>query len=121
MMVKLYINCRKIIHLWPRLVELGQATPEEASVHPQKNVLYRALGHEDGTQPDVYIHPITSEHTLLLCSDGLWGMVSDEAIIQVISSSASLTDQVNKLVEIANINGGEDNISVVLVELTSPR
>jgi serine/threonine protein phosphatase PrpC len=97
-----------------RLVELGQATPEEASVHPQKNVLYRALGQEDGMVPDVYTHILLPQHSLLICSDGLWGMISDEAIIEVLSSPSSLTDKVNKLVEIANINGGEDNISVIL-------
>jgi serine/threonine protein phosphatase PrpC len=105
-----------------RLVELGQITEEEAAVHPQRNVLYRAVGQLDPFSPDINTFPFPEEGSLLLCSDGLWGVISEEQILDIVCSLADLPDICRRLVQAANDNGGPDNISVVMVKnLTKDR
>ncbi|NPV86007.1 MAG: serine/threonine-protein phosphatase [Anaerolineae bacterium] len=98
-----------------RLVELGQITEEEAAVHPQRNVLYRALGQLEPIKPDINTHVFPDNGYLLLCSDGLWGVVPQEEIVEVVLSAGNLSRACSRLVEAANRAGGPDNISVVLV------
>lgn len=100
-----------------RLIELGQITPEEALVHPQRNVLYRALGQGEPFDPDVSTTQIPHGCSLLLCSDGLWGVVPQEEIIKEINSAQSPFTACQKLVDMANAAGGPDNISAVLIHL----
>ena len=98
-----------------RLEELGQITSSEAAVHPQRNVLYRALGQGEPFEPDVTTYPLPHNGYVLLCSDGLWGVVSEEIMIDIIRSTTNLQQATHKLVEAANDAGGPDNISVILV------
>ncbi len=98
-----------------RLCELGQITLEEAAIHPQRNVLYRAVGQGANLEIDVATHPAPSDATLLLCSDGLWGVVSDQQMHDIIINAQNLQHACNELVVAANQAGGPDNISVVLV------
>ena len=98
-----------------RLVELGQATAEEAQVHPQRNVLYRAIGQTDSLEVETYLQPVPAEGFLLLCSDGLWGMVPDDEMTKILNSAESPQHAANALIDAANANGGDDNISVVIV------
>ena len=98
-----------------RLEELGQLTAEEAAVHPQRNVLYRALGQAEPFDPDIFTVPAPRNGYLLLCSDGLWGVVPEEELFEVVISSPSPTYACHRLVQAANAAGGPDNISVVLV------
>ena len=98
-----------------RLIELGQITEEEAINHPQRNVLYRALGQGEPFEPDVSTYPILPGGYLLICSDGLWGVVPDEAIVQITLNAPSPQDACQQLVDAANKGGGPDNISVILV------
>lgn len=100
-----------------RLVELGQATAEEALTHPQRNVLYRAVGQTDALDVDTYIHNLPDDGFLMMCSDGLWGMVRDDEITRILSTATSPDDAAAKLVSTANANGGDDNISVLLIGL----
>jgi len=100
-----------------RLVELGQATAEEALTHPQRNVLYRAVGQTDTLEVDTYIHNLPDDGYLMMCSDGLWGMVRDDEITRILSTATSPDDAIAKLVSTANANGGDDNISVLLIGL----
>lgn len=100
-----------------RLVELGQATAEEALTHPQRNVLYRAVGQTDALEVDTYIHNLPDDGFLMMCSDGLWGMVRDDEITRILSTATSPDDAAAKLVDTANANGGDDNISVLLIGL----
>jgi serine/threonine protein phosphatase PrpC len=100
-----------------RLEELGQITPEEAASHPQRNVLYRALGQGEPFDPDIITAPIPHGGYLLLCSDGLWGVVEQETILSVISGSASPHQACLKLVEAANSAGGPDNISAIITRM----
>lgn len=98
-----------------RLQELGQINEKEASVHPQRNVLYRALGQSEPFRPD--ISTLTTPHPgyLLLCSDGLWGSVPDDEINRIVQSEISPSLACHRLIEAANEAGGPDNITVVLV------
>jgi len=100
-----------------RLVEVGQLTEAEAAVHPQRNVLYRAVGQPDTLDVDVTTLPLEPGDQLLLCSDGLWNMVGEAEIQSVVASCGDAQTACEKLVEAANAAGGEDNITVVLVRM----
>lgn len=100
------------------MVELGQMTSEEAAHHPQRNVLYRAVGQSGPLEVDTFFCRIPPESVLLLCSDGLWEMVSKEEIARVVTTSPSLQEACEILVEKANQAGGKDNISVILAAPT---
>ena len=100
-----------------RLEELGQITPEEASSHPQRHVLYRALGLGEPVDPDVFTAPSPHPGYLLICSDGLWGVIPETDIFRIISTSPNLHKACLGLIEAANAAGGPDNISVILVRM----
>jgi serine/threonine protein phosphatase PrpC len=100
-----------------RLVELGQITQEEAAVHPQRNVLYRALGQGEPFEPDMSSTNLADSGYLLLCSDGLWGVVTDKEILKLVTSSSSPQEACQMLVKAANTAGGPDNITAILVHL----
>ena len=100
-----------------RLEELGQITPEEASSHPQRHVLYRALGLGEPVEPDVFTAPTPHPGYLMVCSDGLWGVVPEADIYRLISSSKNLQQACVHLVEAANAAGGPDNITAILVRM----
>lgn len=97
-----------------RLVHAGQLTPAEAAVHPQKNVLYRAVGQSSVLQVDTHVRKIRAGEYLLLCSDGLWGLVSDDQMVDLIESATSLQGACEDLVAAANGAGGSDNITAIL-------
>jgi serine/threonine protein phosphatase PrpC len=99
-----------------RLIELGELSPEEAAIHPQRHVLYRAIGQGDGLDIDTYHQPLPPGSRLLLCSDGLSGQVSEEEIELIIASAATPQEACRNLLEAANDAGGPDNITVVLIE-----
>lgn len=99
-----------------RLQELGQINEKEAMSHPQRNVLYRALGQPEPFRPDINTFQFPAPGYLMLCSDGLWTMVPDSEIFRIIASAKSLPEACNDLVAAANEAGGPDNISVVLVK-----
>ncbi|MEM7032356.1 MAG: Stp1/IreP family PP2C-type Ser/Thr phosphatase, partial [Chloroflexota bacterium] len=98
-----------------RMVEVGQITPEEALTHKNRNVLYRAIGQTSTLEVDTYLHTIPANSYLLICSDGLWNLVTDDEINHRLHSPTSLDDCVTDLVDLANEKGGDDNISVILV------
>lgn len=97
------------------LVNEGEITPEMARVHPQKNIVTRSIGMPGHLEVDVLEMPYTNE-LLLLCTDGLTNMVEDTTIEEVLTSDLSNEKKAAKLVEEANINGGFDNITVMLVD-----
>lgn len=100
-----------------RLEELGQLTAEEAAQHPQRNVLYRALGQAEPFEPDITTFPLHHPGYLFLCSDGLWGVVAEREIYRLISSSPTPEQACQKLVDAANAAGGPDNITAILVRI----
>jgi protein phosphatase len=102
-----------------KLVELGQISAEAAAVHPQRNVLYRAVGQGDQLEIDIYPLDLPNGSRLLLCSDGLWGMLSDNVIQAILASARSPQDACQELIAAANEAGGRDNITAIVVERVS--
>ncbi len=100
-----------------KLIELGHITAAEAAVHPQRNVLYRALGQGDTFEPDIATSPLPQKAHLLICSDGLWGVIAENEIIQAINSDSTLAATCDKLIDAANKAGGPDNITAIVVRL----
>ncbi len=99
-----------------KLVELGQISVEAAAVHPQRNVLYRAVGQGDQLEIDIHLLDLPAGSRLLLCSDGLWGMLSDSVIQAVLASARSPQEACQELIAAANEAGGRDNITALVVE-----
>ncbi len=99
-----------------RLEELGQISADEAATHPQRNVLYRALGQGEILEPDVYTAPFPQSGFLVLCSDGLWGLVTEREIFRMIVEAPTLHHACQELISTANAAGGPDNISVIIVQ-----
>jgi len=99
-----------------RLQDLGQIDEQEASVHPQRNVLYRALGQSEPFRPDISTFILPHPGYMLLCSDGLWGSVPDAEISRIVYSAGHPSTACSLLVKAANDAGGPDNISVILVQ-----
>lgn len=100
-----------------RLEELGQITPEEAAVHPQRNVLYRALGQGETFDAEITTTSLPHQGDLLICSDGLWGVISENEIYEIVTTTASPEIACQNLVTAANVAGGPDNITAILVRL----
>ncbi|MBN1537009.1 MAG: serine/threonine-protein phosphatase [Anaerolineales bacterium] len=100
-----------------RLIELGQLTIDEAANHPQRNVLYRALGLGEPFEPDIQTIHLVQNKYLILCSDGLWGVIPESTMTKIIHESDDPSHACQQLVDAANEAGGPDNISVILVML----
>lgn len=97
------------------LVKSGEITEEMAAVHPQKNVLTRSVGVYGTVEVDVSHHACHTNDYLLLCSDGLTNMVSEERILSIIESDQTLVAKTSQLIAEANEAGGSDNITVLLI------
>ena len=105
-------------HSWvSRLIEMGQLTEAEAAVHPRRNELYRAIGRGGVLDVDVSTYALLSGDRLLLCSDGLWGLIAESEIWRLIEQASTPEQACAQLVEAANAAGGHDNITVILVEI----
>ncbi len=105
-------------HSWVQeQVNAGILTPEEATSHPLKNVVTRALGGSPNVLPDLIEVRLEAGDSFLLCSDGLTGMMSDEEISAILASEGSAESRVRALVDLANDRGGVDNITVLLVDV----
>ena len=100
-----------------RLVESNVISPEEVRSHPRRNEIYRSLGHSPDIKVDEYTVPLQRGDRLIMCSDGLWEMVLDEDILRIIQTSRTPQEAADQLIIAANAAGGEDNISVIVVEL----
>ena len=100
------------------LVRSGKLSPEEAEAHPQRSVITRALGTESDVDVDVFSVQPQRGDLFMLCSDGLTSMLSDEAILDILERERDDVQRAaKKLVDAANDEGGEDNITVVLFEI----
>lgn len=98
------------------LVRTGQISEEDAEHHPRKNVILRALGTEQDVKIDVKTIMFEEEDYLLLCSDGLSNKVNKEDMMEVLQNNDSLEEKASVLIKLANENGGEDNITLVILE-----
>jgi serine/threonine protein phosphatase PrpC len=103
-----------------RLVEAKQIEPDEIYSHPQRNLIYRSLGagHKN-IDVDVFHLDLQAGDTLLLCSDGLWEMVRHEDLKKALSAPTSPQKICDNLIDMANANGGEDNITAVVVHVST--
>jgi protein phosphatase len=99
------------------LVRKGELSKAEARLHPDKNIITRALGIQEETEMDLFPFHVEPGSRYLLCSDGLSNMVEDTELCQVIQQDRQLYDIGNELIQRANEHGGLDNIAVVLVEI----
>jgi protein phosphatase len=99
-----------------RLIETGQLTSDEATTHPHKNVLYRAIGQSSTLEVDIHVRMIAHGDRLLLCSDGLWDMVSEAEMLDIVTNASSPQAACDALIVAANQAGGRDNITALLLE-----
>lgn len=99
------------------LIDKGEITPEQARFHPSRNLITRALGTEDTVKCDMYILKIQPGDNLLLCSDGLSNMLSDQELLFEVLHIDNIDDCCSRLLEIANSRGAPDNITVILVKI----
>lgn len=99
------------------LIRRGALTPAEAERHPQRSVITRALGADEAVDVDVLRVPIETGDLILLCSDGLTGMVSDAELARILRGGGELNQLAQQLVTAANQAGGEDNITCILLRI----
>lgn len=100
------------------MIEAGQLTPEEARTHPNRSVITRALGSDPHTQPDLYEINVETGDRLLICSDGLSGMVCDNDIESTLARVRDPQRCASQLVNEAIANGGHDNVTVIVADVT---
>ena len=99
------------------LIRRGALTPAEAERHPQRSVITRALGADARVDIDVLRVPVEADDLILLCSDGLTGMVGDAELGRILRGGGNLDQLAQELVLAANRAGGEDNITCVLLRI----
>lgn len=98
------------------LVKQGAITLDEAKHHPQKNVLLKVLGCEEKVEPDIITKGFVKGDIILICSDGLYNMVDDKNIYEIIMQNLfDINVACKKLIRKANSNGGADNVSAILI------
>lgn len=98
------------------MIETGRIERGTAAKLPEKNIITRAVGAEDSLKIDFFRFPVSDGDIILLCSDGLTNMLDDSTIAKIVFSTKSLEKAADRLVREANMAGGKDNISVVLVD-----
>jgi PPM family protein phosphatase len=99
------------------LVNEGIITPEEARVHPRRNIVTRALGIDRSVAVDVFMHTVRTGDRVVLCSDGLVDEVADSEILKVLTQHTDPQETAEALVMVANANGGRDNTTVIVVDI----
>ena len=101
------------------LIESGQITPEQAKTHPQRSVITRALGSDPNTLPDIYEMTVEDGDRLLLCSDGLSGMVDDDLLESTLVRVGNPQKCADTLVDEALAAGGHDNVTAIVVDVAA--
>lgn len=99
------------------MIRSGGITKEEGRNHPDKNVITRAIGVNHHVTADIFDIEVTQKDTILMCSDGLSNMLSDQEMYQIIKEEKNIENAGRRLVQEANRNGGGDNITVLLVKM----
>ena len=98
------------------MVRLGGMNAEEAKHHPNKNIITRAVGAKEKVEADFFEYRLKKGDIILMCTDGLSNMVEDDEIFRIVKSSRDIVEAVERLVESANNNGGNDNIGVLIAK-----
>ncbi len=105
-------------HTWvQRLVDEGRITEEEATTHPQRSLLMRALGSGDRVEPDLSIREVRAGDRYLICSDGLSGVVSHETLEATLANRHGPHETVQELIQLALRGGGPDNITCIVADV----
>ncbi len=99
------------------MIDSGTLTEEEAKVHPQRHFITRAVGTTMTVDVDIERREIHSSQKILMCTDGLTNMVSKDEIHRIVKDNESVSDAVRELVSRAKENGGDDNITVILLKV----
>jgi serine/threonine protein phosphatase PrpC len=107
-------------HSWVgELVRRGDLTPAQAAIHPHRSVITRALGTDGEVEPDVIEMDLAVGDRIMLCSDGLTGMVADTDILEIMAAGEDAQKTAEMLVKAALLGGGEDNVTVIVVDVTA--
>jgi serine/threonine protein phosphatase PrpC len=99
------------------LLDAGSITPDEAAIHPARNVITRALGGREFADADYFLLPLPAVERLLLCSDGVTGMIDDARIAEILGREGDAQDAADRLVAAAVEAGGRDNATAVVVDV----
>jgi len=99
------------------LLDSGEIDAAEAAVHPERHVITRALGGPVLREPDFFLLPLTSAARVVLCSDGVSGMIDDAEIEEILGASADPRDAAERIVAAAVDAGGQDNATAVVVDV----
>jgi len=102
-----------------QLIDAGMIQPEERYEHPQRNQILKSLGADPRLDADIFPQELRPGMRILLCSDGVWEMVRDDELARILRETVSTAEACERIVRAANENGGEDNISVVLLDASA--
>ena len=102
-----------------QLIDAGMIPPEERYEHPQRNQILKSLGADPRLEADIFPQELRPGTRILLCSDGVWEMVRDDELARILRETTSTAEACERIVRAANENGGEDNISVVLLDVSA--
>ena len=97
------------------MVRLGEINAAEARIHPDKNIITRAIGASATVEADFFEVDLEKDSQILMCTDGLTNMVRDEEIFRIMNGEETLEEKAEILVRTANANGGRDNITVMII------
>lgn len=100
------------------LVKAGIITPAEAETHEKRHMITKAMGAEPVVDADLFIEDLEIDDVVILCTDGLYGEVSSEEIISYIERGNNMSETCSDLVDLANLNGGGDNITIICLRYT---
>ncbi|MCD8300686.1 MAG: Stp1/IreP family PP2C-type Ser/Thr phosphatase [Clostridiales bacterium] len=98
------------------MVRRGEIDEEIARIHPDRNIITRAVGTGENSSPDIFHKTLQAGDRVLLCTDGLTNMVEDSEILDILNGPGTLVGHTEYLVELANKHGGKDNITVIVVD-----
>lgn len=110
---------RQITHdhsLVEEMVRLGELEPENARMHPNKNIITRAIGAGEEVKADFFQITLEEDSMILMCSDGLTNMVDDDDIKFIVDRQRDVVEMTESLIKAANDNGGKDNIAIIIIE-----
>ena len=99
------------------LIDAGEITQDQAAIHPERHVITRALGSPEGIAPDFFLLPLDSVERLMLCSDGVTGMIDDQEIEGILETVPDPRDAADRLVRAAVAAGGRDNATAIVVDV----
>ena len=101
-----------------QLVEAGELSPDDIYTHPQRNLIFLSIGDQPQIKADVFEHKLAPDDRFLLCSDGLWEMLRDVGIEEVLMAETDPRRACDRMIVNANLAGGEDNISAIIVHVS---